>query len=65
MTFSQQELDAWLQRSIRLFPSSEQWMKIWRDAKANALRHLSEQDYQALLVYLENYYRRNRPQVTV
>lgn len=62
--YTQQELDAWLQRSIRLFPSVDQWMKIWRDAKSNALRHLSDQDFQALMTYLERYYQTNRPQAT-
>lgn len=58
--FTPQELEIWLQRSIRLFPSLDQWMKIWQDAKGTALRHLDDTQYQALLHYLRSYYLHHR-----
>ena len=57
---TQQDLDAWLQQSIDLFPDVEQWMKIWREAKTTTLRHLSDHDYQVLMRYLEKYYHAHR-----
>ena len=58
--YSQNELESWLQQSIRLFPDVQQWMKIWQDAKDEQLSHLSAQDYQTLLRYLEDYYKEHR-----
>lgn len=62
--FTHQEMDVWLQKSIRLFPSVEQWLKIWEDAKGTKLRHLKDDEYQALLQYLENYYVQNHEMVS-